>query len=95
VPLGSKIYQQPLLLCFLAFIAVDLCTVIDQSRVEGLSLNQRDFLHPPWSIRALRRRSKGPQLSTRGGFAQHAKWGREEFTNFLLDSMDNNGRVNR
>ncbi len=74
----------------------DLGTVIDQSRVEGLPLNQRDFLQLALLTPGVAPPVEGSQLSTRGGFAMHANGGREEFNNFLLDGVDNNDQdVNR
>jgi hypothetical protein len=68
----------------------DLATVIDQSRVDGLPLNQRDFLQLALLTPGVAPPVEGSQLSTRGGFAMHANGGREEFNNFLLDGADNN-----
>jgi Carboxypeptidase regulatory-like domain len=74
----------------------DLGTVIDRSRVEGLPLNQRDFLQLALLTPGVAPPVEGSQLSTRGGFAMHANGGREEFNNFLLDGVDNNDQdVNR
>jgi hypothetical protein len=74
----------------------ELSTVIDQSRVDGLPLNERDFLQLALLTPGVAPPVQGSQLSTRGGFAMHANGGREEFNNFLLDGADNNDQdVNR
>jgi hypothetical protein len=74
----------------------ELGAVIDHSRVEGLPLNQRDFLQLALLTPGVAPPVEGSQLSTRGGFAMHANGGREEFNNFLLDGVDNNDQdVNR
>src|SRR5262249_55719809 len=74
----------------------ELGAVIDHSRIEGLPLNQRDFLQLAMLTPGVAPPVEGSQLSTRGGFAMHANGGREEFNNFLLDGVDNNDQdVNR
>jgi len=74
----------------------ELGTVIDQSRINGLPLNQRDFLQLALLTPGVAPPVQGSELSSRGGFAMHANGGREEFNNFLLDGVDNNDQdVNR
>ncbi len=68
----------------------ELSTVIDQSRIDGLPLNQRDFLQLALLTPGVAPPVQGSELSSRGGFAMHANGGREEFNNFLLDGVDNN-----
>jgi hypothetical protein len=64
--------------------------VLDQSLVDGLPLNERDFLQLALLLPGTAPPVQGSQLSTRGGFAMHANGGREENNNFLLDGADNN-----
>jgi hypothetical protein len=68
----------------------ELGAVLDQSLVEGLPLNERDFLQLALLLPGTAPPVQGSQLSTRGGFAMHADGGREENNNFLLDGVDNN-----
>jgi Carboxypeptidase regulatory-like domain len=68
----------------------ELGAVLDQSLVEGLPLNERDFLQLALLLPGTTTPVEGSQLSTRGDFAMHADGGREENNNFLLDGVDNN-----
>ena len=68
----------------------ELGAVLDQSLVEGLPLNERDFLQLALLLPGTTTPVEGSQLSTRGDFAMHANGGREENNNFLLDGVDNN-----
>jgi hypothetical protein len=68
----------------------DLSAVLDQTLVEGLPLNERDFLQLALLLPGVAPPVSGSQLSTRGSFAMHANGGREENNNFLLDGVDNN-----
>jgi hypothetical protein len=68
----------------------ELGAVLDQSLVEGLPLNERDFLQLALLLPGITTPVEGSQLSTRGDFAMHANGGREENNNFLLDGVDNN-----
>ena len=68
----------------------ELGAVLDQSLVEGLPLNERDFLQLALLLPGTTTPVQGSQLSTRGDFAMHADGGREENNNFLLDGVDNN-----
>lgn len=68
----------------------ELGAVLDQSLIEGLPLNQRDFLQLGLLLPGVSPPVQGSQLSTRGTFAMHANGGREENNNFLLDGVDNN-----
>ena len=61
----------------------DLGTVIDQSRVQGRPLNQRDFLQLALLTPGVAPPIEGSQLSTTGGFAMDTNGGMEEFNNFL------------
>ena len=74
----------------------DLGMVIDQDRISGLPLNQRNFLQLALLTPGVATPVQGSQLSTRGAFAMHANGAREEYNNFLLDGVDNNDQdVNR
>src|SRR5579862_895234 len=64
--------------------------VLNQMLVDGLPLNERDFLQLALLLPGTATPVEGSQLSTRGGFAMHANGGREENNNFLLDGADNN-----
>ena len=68
----------------------ELGAVLDQGLVNGLPLNERDFLHLALLLPGVAPPVAGSQLSTRGTFAMHANGGREEANNFLLDGVDNN-----
>ncbi len=68
----------------------DLGAVLDQNLVDGLPLNERDFLQLALLLPGTTTPVEGSQLSTRGGFAMHVNGGREENNNFLLDGVDNN-----
>ena len=68
----------------------ELGAVVDQTLVDGLPLNERDFLQLAMLVPGVAPPVQGSQLSTRGGFAMHANGGREESNNFLLDGVDNN-----
>ena len=64
--------------------------VLNQALIEGLPLNERDFLQLAFLLPGITPPVEGSQLSTRGTFAMHANGGREENNNFLLDGVDNN-----
>ncbi len=68
----------------------ELGAVLNQALVEGLPLNERDFLQLALLLPGTTTPVEGSQLSTRGDFAMHANGGREENNNFLLDGVDNN-----
>jgi hypothetical protein len=68
----------------------ELGAVLDQNLIDGLPLNERDFLQLALLLPGVAPPVQGSQLSTRGGFAMHANGGREEANNFLLDGVDNN-----
>jgi hypothetical protein len=68
----------------------ELGMVIDESRISGLPLNQRDFLQLSLLTPGVAPPVQGSELSSRGGFAMHANGAREEYNHFLLDGMDNN-----
>ena len=74
----------------------ELGTVIDQSRIESLPLNARDFLQLALLTPGVLPPVQSSELSTRGSFAMHANGGREEYNDYLLDGVDNNDQdVNR
>ncbi len=64
--------------------------MLDQALIEGLPLNERDFLQLALLLPGTAPPVQGSQLSTRGTFAMNADGGREENNNFLLDGVDNN-----
>jgi len=64
--------------------------VLTQHLIDGLPLNERDFLQLALLLPGVAPPVEGSQLSTRGSFAMHANGGREEANNFLLDGVDNN-----
>ncbi len=68
----------------------ELGAVLDLNLINGLPLNERDFLQLALLLPGVAPPVAGSQLSTRGGFAMHANGGREEGNNFLLDGVDNN-----
>ena len=63
--------------------------VLTQSLIDGLPLNERDFLQLAFLLPGVTPPVNGSQLSTRGTFAMHANGGREEDNDFLLDGVDN------
>jgi hypothetical protein len=65
-------------------------TVLDQTLIQKLPLNERDFLHLALLAPGVLPPVENSELSTRGNFAMSANGGREEFNNFLLDGVDNN-----
>jgi len=74
----------------------ELGTVIDQSRIDSLPLNERDFLQLALLTPGVLPPVQNSELSTRDSFAMHADGGREEYNNYLLDGVDNNDQdVNR
>ncbi len=73
----------------------ELGAVLDQNLVDGLPLNERDFLQLALLLPGTTTPVQGSPLSTRGTFAMHANGGREENNNFLLDGVDNNDSYNR
>lgn len=68
----------------------DVSTVIDQQRIDGLPLNERDFLQLALLTPGVTTPVEGSELSARGAFAMHANGAREEYNDFLLDGVDNN-----
>ena len=72
----------------------DLGAVIDQSRIDALPLNERDFLQLALLAPGVTPPVQGSELASRGTFAMHANGGREEMNNFLLDGVDNNDSDN-
>lgn len=76
--------------------SAELGTVIGQSLMESLPLNERDFLQLALLTPGVLPPVQNSELSTRGSFAMHANGGREEYNNYLLDGVDNNDQdVNR
>ncbi|MGA2739836.1 MAG: TonB-dependent receptor [Bryobacteraceae bacterium] len=74
----------------------ELGTVIDQSRIDSLPLNERDFLQLALLTPGVLPPVQNSELSTRDSFAMHANGGREEYNDYLLDGVDNNDQdVNR
>lgn len=73
----------------------ELGAVLDQNLVDGLPLNERDFLQLALLLPGTTTPVEGGQLSTRGTFAMHANGGRAENNNFLLDGVDNNDSYDR
>jgi len=74
----------------LATESAELGMVLDESRIQELPLNRRDFLQLALLTPGVLPPVENSQLSSRGGFAMHANGGREEYNNFLLDGVDNN-----
>ena len=70
--------------------SAELGEVINQTEIENLPLNRRDFLFLALLVPGVMPPVQGSELSTRGSFSMHAGGGREEFNNFLLDGVDNN-----
>ncbi len=58
----------------------ELGAVLDQALVDGLPLNERDFLQLALLLPGTTTPVQGSQLSTRGDFAMHANGGREKTT---------------
>ncbi len=73
----------------------ELGAVLDRDLVDGLPLNERDFLQLALLLPGTSTPVEGAQLSTRGTFAMHANGGRAENNNFLLDGADNNDSYDR
>ena len=73
----------------------ELGAVIDQSRIQELPLNRRDFLQLALLAPGVLPAVQNSELSQRGGFAFHANGAREEFNNFLIDGADNNDPYER
>ena len=74
----------------------ELGTVIDQSRIDSLPLNERNFLRLALLTPGVLPPVENSELSTRDSFAMHANGGREEYNDYLLDGVDNNDQdVNR
>jgi hypothetical protein len=69
--------------------------VIDQSRIQELPLNRRDFLQLALLAPGVLPAVQNSELSQRGGFAFHANGAREEFNDFLIDGVDNNDPYER
>ena len=72
----------------------ELGQVLNQSSIQRLPLNERDFLQLALLTPGVAPPVQGSQLSGRGSFAMHVNGGREEFNNFLLDGVDNNDQEN-
>src|SRR5436305_1791252 len=68
----------------------ELGIVFDQSRIQDLPLNRRDFLQLALLAPGVTPAVQNSELSQRGGFAMHASGGREEFNSYLIDGVDNN-----
>ena len=68
----------------------ELGAVIDQSRIQDLPLNRRNFLQLALLAPGVLPAVQNSELSQRGGFAMHASGGREEFNSYLIDGVDNN-----
>ena len=68
----------------------ELGATFGSARIQGLPLNQRDFLQLALLTPGVTTPVQASELSTRGGFAMHANGAREEYNNFLLDGVDNN-----
>ena len=64
--------------------------VVDQSFVDALPLNSRDFLQLAFLAPGVFPPVEGSQLSSNGGYSMEVNGGREEFNDFLLDGVDNN-----
>jgi hypothetical protein len=64
--------------------------VIDQSFVDTLPLNSRDFLQLAFLAPGVFPPVAGSQLSSNGSYSMEVNGGREEFNDFLLDGVDNN-----
>ncbi len=73
----------------------DLGEVIDQSGIQELPLNRRDFLQLALLVPGVLPAVQSSELSQRGGFAFHANGAREEFNDFLIDGVDNNDPYER
>ena len=73
----------------------ELGAVIDQSRIQELPLNRRDFLQLALLAPGVLPAVQNSELSQRGGFAFHANGAREEFNDFLIDGIDNNDPYER
>ena len=74
----------------LSYDSSEIGQVLGQELIDGLPLNERDFLQLAFLLPGVAPPVEGSQLSTRGTFAMHANGGREENNNFLLDGVDNN-----
>jgi hypothetical protein len=72
----------------------ELGQAINQSSIQRLPLNERDFLQLALLTPGVAPPVQGSQLSGRGSFAMHVNGGREEFNNFMLDGVDNNDQEN-
>ena len=68
----------------------ELGVVFDQSQIQNLPLNRRDFLQLALLAPGVTPAVQNSELSQRGGFAMHASGGREEFNSYLIDGVDNN-----
>ena len=67
---------------------------IEQSRIESLPLNRRDFLQLALLSSGVATPVENSELSSRGSFSMHASGAREEFNQFLIDGVDNNDPYN-
>ncbi len=68
----------------------DLGMVLEQTRLDLLPLNRRDFLQLALLTPGVAPPVEASELSSRGGFAMHANGAREEYNDYLLDGVDNN-----
>ena len=68
----------------------EVATVVDRRQIAGLPLNRRDFLQLSLLAAGVAPPVQNSELSTRGRFSMHARGGREEFNDYLLDGADNN-----
>ena len=68
----------------------EVATAIDRHQIAGLPLNRRDFLQLALLAAGVAPPVQDSELSTRGRFSMHARGGREEFNDYLLDGADNN-----
>ena len=76
--------------------SAELGALLSREQVDGLPLNERDFLQLALLTPGVAPPVQGSSLSTRGDFAMHANGAREEFNDYLLDGVDNNDQdVNR
>ena len=67
---------------------------IEQSRIESLPLNRRDFLQLALLTSGVATPVENSELSSRGSFSMHASGAREEFNQFQIDGVDNNDPYN-
>lgn len=68
----------------------ELGAVFNETRIQSLPLNRRDFLQLALLAPGVLPPVQDSELSQRGSFAMHVSGGREEYNNFLIDGVDNN-----